>query len=153
MSISHEHFHAILKQNGDGGNVRPINHLYQLSKQISQLIAKSWLPEGESIREVFLSGDSDKIMKMLKEQNTDIDILGKQIIIEMDWDSFFGGLIDINNPIHNRDSSEMEYLFKLKIGYPPKPSEYNLSDADLEAWVADDGDCYEPNTPYIPVTW
>lgn len=147
MSISHDQFYStyILSSNA---NSRPsINDLYKISKQISQLIAKSWLDGGENIRETFLSGDSTDIKRMLEEHDIDINILGDETLIEMDWESFFGALIDSTNP----SSSE---VFKLKIGYPPKPSEFNLKDSDLREWIEDDKDDNRyPKHPYIPVTW
>lgn len=145
MSISHEQFSKIQPQ-GDN-ELFTKKDLRQLSKQISQLIAKSWLPGGEQIRATFLSNDLEKIKEMFLDNQIDIKMLGvgEYTTIELDWSSFFGKL---------EESKDPKYTFKFVIAYPPRPSEYNLSDAQLNEWVKNnDENNYTPIHPYIPVTW
>ena len=112
-----------------------------ITKKMSQLIAKSWLPGGEEIRKILLSNNSEEIKKMLKKHNISLELLG-DIKIEVDWSTFLGRLEDATNSL------------KLVIAYPPRPSEYNLSDSDIEEWVNnEDPNQKVPSHAYIPVTF
>lgn len=124
---------------------RPIHHFQLVTKTMSQLIARSWLPGGEEIRSVLLSEDSAKILQMFKDNGIDIEEMFKTSRIEVDWSTFLGRIEDTTDP------SEP---LKLVIAYPPRPSDYNLSDSDLEDWVQNqDPKQKVPNHPYIPVTY
>ena len=120
-----------------------VGDLQLITKKMSQLVAKSWLPEGNQIRSILLSKDSAKIIQMFKENDIDVELLCSSI--EVDWSTFLGRLedtLDNDNPL------------KLVIAYPPRPSEYNLSDDDLRGWVNDtNSDQKIPTHSYIPVTW
>ncbi|MFQ4144869.1 hypothetical protein [Chlorogloeopsis sp. ULAP02] len=146
MSISHEQFSKIytVSYNQERSTCSEKN-LLLFSKKISQLIARSWLPGGEEIRSVLLSHDSEKIRKMFQENDIEIDILPDKTKFLVDWTTFIGSLEDTIDP---------EYSFQMVIAYPPKPSEFNLSDSDLKEWVEDNNDDNtKPTHPYIPVTW
>lgn len=154
MSISHEKFSRILNnvtprsdQESQKEVTQNTSDLRLLSKKISQLIAKSWLPEGEEIRSVFLSNDTERISEMLLENGINLKNLGvgEYTKLEVRWDSFFGSFEDLNDP---------PFIFRFILAYPPRPSEFNLSDSDLQEWVADaDDDHKTPSHPYIPATW
>jgi hypothetical protein len=149
MSISQEQFSKIstiaFNEEHEERSKLSVMHLKLISKKISQLVAKSWLPEGEEIKSVLLSNDSEKIQEMLQRNGIDIDILGDTTKFEVDWSTFIGSL---------EDSLDPNYIFRMVIGYPPKPSEYNLSDSDLVEWVNNtDDEQTKPTHPYIPVTW
>ena len=126
-------------------HTRSVEHFQLVTKQMSQLIAKSWLPEGEQIRSALLSNDSAKILQMLKDNGIDVEELYKTSRIEVDWSTFLGRLEDTQDPLEP---------LKLVIAYPPKPSEYNLSDSDLEEWIQNqDPNQKIPTHPYIPVSF
>ncbi|NET46856.1 hypothetical protein [Okeania sp. SIO2B3] len=121
------------------------NDLRAVTKKISQLVAESWLPKGEEIRKIFLSRNSKKILKMFKKKGIDIDFFGPSLKISIDTDTFTGYL---------EETRDNEPVFNLVISYPPKPSEFNLSDKELKEWVEnDDSNQFVPDNLYIPVTF
>ncbi len=148
--LSYEEFVDISNQRDKGDRLAPVDQekkvktLQLMTKEISKLFAKSWLPEGKEIRKILLSGDDQKILQLFKDNGIEIEILGN-IDIELDTDSFLGSLED------TRDNSTP---LKLKLAYPPKPSDFNLSDSELEEWVNNENpEQIIPPNPYIPVTW
>ena len=132
-------------------NTNELNNLQLISKKISQLIAKSWLSndeDGKRIREVLLLPNTPdktgKIKKLLEDHGINIENLGVAKI-EVDWDSFFGSLKDTGDP---------QSPLTLVIAYPPRPTEFNITEEALETWVSDTDDSrLIPDHPYIPVTW
>lgn len=66
--------------------------LQSMNKKMSQIIAKSWIPGGEEIRKVLLSGDSDQINKLFEDNGVAIaEIIGKVNIV-VEWNDFVGKL-------------------------------------------------------------
>lgn len=110
-----------------------LNTLAEPSQKISQLIAKSWLPEGEKEREILLGGNSNKIKELFKENEIDLDGLMDPIPVDViiDTNSFNGSIEQIPN-------SDPKKTLTVKIPYPPKPAE--LSDDELKQWVNDCSD-------------
>jgi hypothetical protein len=118
------------------------------NKKISQLIAKSWLPndpEGAEIRQVILRNVSEEIKDLLKKYDVDIDeflgsIVGGPIHVKVSWDTFAGKLDEI-------PGSQGSYV----LPYPPRPVE--VTDEHLEEWVNNtDPNTPMPPYPYIPLT-
>ena len=121
-----------------------VEDLQFVTKEMSQLIAKSWLPEGKEIREVLLSRDSDKILKLFRDHNIDIELFAISRV-EVDWTTFLGSVEDTTDP---------EHPLKLVVAYPPKPDAFNLNDDDLRDWVNNDEPKQKvPPHPYLPVTF
>jgi hypothetical protein len=111
----------------------------ELSKAMSQVVAKSWLPEGNDIRLALLSNDPEKIKKTFEDNGCDFSHY-EGYKIELDVNSFEGNLKDLKETI--------------VVAYPPRPSDFNLSDEDLRNWVNNT----DPNQTrsghlYIPVTY
>lgn len=118
-------------------------------KKASQLLAKSWLPEGKDIRAKLLelsanptkdpSKTSEEIVALFKEHNVDLRKIFPltNLRFAIDWDSFF--------------TTVSEKYQQVTIPYPPRPSEKNVTDEELQAWLDDkDPERYYPPTPYIP---
>jgi hypothetical protein len=104
------------------------------SKKISQLIAMSWLPGGEEMKEIFLSGDSEMIQKLLIAHGIDMTEFEIKLII-VNWDSFYG------------DMTERGFVYSMP--YPPRPQQ--VTDDQLAEWVKDNNpEELFPKTPYIP---
>ena len=133
-----------LKGKGEGELKTTSDSFGQLSKNISQLIAKSWLPEGEEIKKVLLHGSSEKIKDIFKENGVDFDefFSPMTVNVNVDWDTFFGTLAEITGP-----GQPLEY----NLPYPPRPME--VTDAQLNEWVnnSDPSTIYPPY-PYIPLS-
>ena len=125
---------------------RTSNDLRLIAKQISQLVAKSWLPGGEDIRKVFLSEDSKKILRILKKEGIDLEsFFGPSLEVRIDTNTFEGYIEEI------RDSKQP---FVFVISYPPKPTEFNVSDKELKQWVKNDNsNQFVSDNPYIPITF
>ncbi|NEO52285.1 MAG: hypothetical protein F6K54_03825 [Okeania sp. SIO3B5] len=124
---------------------RSSNDLRAVTKKISQLIAKSWLSDGEDIRKVFLSQDSDKILEMFQREGIDMGIFGPGLKVSIDTETFTGYL---------EETRDNQQPFNLVISYPPKPTEFNLSDQELREWVKnDDSNQLVPDNPYMPVSF
>lgn len=121
-----------------------------INKKLSQLIAKSWLPndpEGAEFRKILLRGDSEEIKNWLK--NHDVDLEGffrVSLNIEVSWDTFIGTLKETTTlgTISNRSQT---YI----LPYPPRPGV--VTDEQLERWVNDtNSDNKFPLDPYIPLS-
>jgi len=118
-----------------------------LSKKVSQLIARSWLPndpEGADIKGALLSGDSEEIKTVFKKYGVDLDefFSPMTINVNVDWDTFFGSLAEVTG-----SEQPVEY----NIPYPPRPME--VTDAQLSEWVdSNDPSAVYPPYPYIPMT-
>ncbi len=126
---------------------RTMTDLQKLNKQLSQLIAKSWLTEGKQIREILLTGDSEKIYDLFEDNGINIrQIIGYPVNIEIDWSAFIGCLTE--------EIGSTSHSWKLIVAYPPRPSEFNLSNQQLMEWIEDDNEeNIFPNNPYIPSTF
>ncbi|NEQ36406.1 MAG: hypothetical protein F6K40_09025 [Okeania sp. SIO3I5] len=125
---------------------RSSNDLRAVTKKISQLIAKSWLPDGEDIRKVFLSQDSKEILKMLKKKGIALEsIFGPSLEIKIDTNSFEGYIEEVRN---------IQQPFIFVISYPPKPTEFNVSDQELTQWVENNNsNQFVSDNLYIPVSF
>jgi hypothetical protein len=140
---------------GTGGNVADFRKtLGEQNKKLSQLIAKSWLPdkytEGKDFRDILLDTDENKtdqertkdIVKFLKTQGIEIadilePLLGRPVNIKVSWETFAG------------DIREGDVYV---LPYPPKPSIPGF-DKQLEDWINDTrSDNILPDAPYIPLT-
>lgn len=159
-----EAFRRKLQQDSDG--TRGIDDIEQRvqdfrdvlknsTKKISQLIAKSWLPndpEGAKIRQVLLQASteeltkSEEIKKLFKENyRIDIeeivgDLYGHPVDVTVSWDTFSGSA-------REREDQRGQYI----IPYPPRPVE--VTDTQLQAWVNNEEDSVSfPPDPYIPLS-
>lgn len=138
-----------------GGNVADFRQtLGEQNKKLSQLIAKSWLPneypEGKAFRDILLDTDETKtdaertkdIVNFLKTQGINIadilePLLGRPVNIKVSWDTFAG------------DIREGDVYV---LPYPPKPRIDGFDD-ELEKWIKDkDPNNILPDAPYIPLT-
>jgi hypothetical protein len=118
------------------GLEQKLSEFQQASKKLSQLIAKSWLPGGEKIKAIFLSGDENQIKALLEETGIHLQDFNVRHVL-INWDSFYGRLDEMGLICH--------------IPYPPRPSE--VTDPQLEAWVNDQNpNQVFPSTPYIPLS-
>jgi hypothetical protein len=66
--------------------------LQSMNKKMSQIIAKSWIPGGEEIRKVLLSGDSDQINKLFEDNAVAIAEIIGIVNIVVEWNDFVGKL-------------------------------------------------------------
>lgn len=157
MSTYDEHFERFFKQVERASKKSSANanaseklkiELRSVNKQLGQLVARSWLPNdplGQEFRNV-LVGDlnesvaerSSKIIKFLKKQGIEIEVLGDTVeTVQVNWNSFSGTLTE----------DTRTYL----LPYPPRPVE--VTDVQLEAWVGDTDPAHKyPTTPYIPLS-
>jgi hypothetical protein len=128
-------------------------YIFERNKKLSQLVAKTWLPnvypEGAEFRAILLSkkesGEKTKeIKEFLKKHDIDIDgilgsAIGGPIDIQVSWDTF-GGTI-----------GEIQGRGPYMLPYPPRPSE--VTDEQLESWINDNNPNNPfPHDPYIPLT-
>jgi hypothetical protein len=124
-------------------------------KKLSQLIAKSWLPEDskitpnpKEIKEVFCNAHkSEEEMEKLKNFLIENEILspGDKDLLEIvvDWSTFYGK-VELN---------DLASKIVQVIPYPPKPSKENLSLKEIKAWVNNTNEKeIIPPSPYIPLT-
>ncbi|WP_293121776.1 hypothetical protein [Okeania sp. SIO1I7] len=82
---------------------------------------------------------------MFKKKGINTEIFGLSLKVSIDTDTFTGYL---------EETRDNQPVFNLVISYPPKPSEFNLSDKELEEWVKnDDSNQFVPDNLYIPVTF
>lgn len=116
-----------------------------VSKKISQVIAKSWLPEGQEEREILLEGNSRKIKKLFKKNDIDLDALMEPIPVNVviDTNTFNGSIEQIPN-------TDPEKTLTVKIPYPPRPAE--VSDEELQQWVDDCSDNVYCDNLYVRVS-
>jgi hypothetical protein len=114
----------------------------QRSKLISQLIARSWLPGGEEIKQTLIYGSSDEIKALLTQEGVDLDKFFGPTMIKVDWDTFYGTLEEIY-------ATDFEVIYNMP--YPPRPGE--VTDEQLTDWVGNtNSDEVYPPYPYIPLT-
>ena len=117
-----------------------------VSKKISQLIAKSWLPEdreGKRIKKILLRGNSNRIKELFKENDIDLDELMAPIPVNVviDTNTFNGSIEQIPN-------TDPDKTVTVKIPLPPRPAD--LSDKELTQWVNDCSDnTVHADNPYI----
>lgn len=106
----------------------------ECNNKISQLIAKSWLPndpEAARIKAVLLEGNSLEIKTLLKKYN--IPVLDSYEYV-IDGNGFYDNVDEANGII--------------SIHYPPRPME--VADVQLTKWVNNnDSNTVESTTPYI----
>ncbi len=110
-----------------------------LSRIMSKVVAKSWLPEGKEIRAILMSKDGGKIRKLFEDNGCDFSFY-EGYSVELDVNNFEGYTNEGDRTIH--------------VAYPPRPSDFNLSDTELRDWV-NNPDPNQTNSghPYIPVTF
>ena len=136
-----------LKGKGEGELKASNESFAQLSKEISQLIARSWLPndpKGADIKGALLKGDSEEIKTVFNKYGVDLDkfFSPMTVNVSVDWDTFFGTFSEVTGP-----EQPLEY----NLPYPPRPME--VTDAQLSEWVhnSDPSTIYPPY-PYIPLS-
>ena len=127
----------------------------ELTKKISQIIAKSWMsdPEGLAIKKALLEGDSTQIKDVFKkgfkrenQEEIKVDIDGffepMDVCVRVDWNTFFGSLQEI---------VAKDETITMNLPYPPKPVE--VTDTQLTEWVNNDEESnIYPTAPYIPLS-
>ena len=120
----------------------------QDAKKLSQLIASSWLPGGEDIKTAFNGGDTEAIVKMIKEK-TDIDLqalFGDDVIVTINWESFLADIEEIY-------MGGEDFRTVVHFPYPERPSKDEVSDNDLQSWVNNtDSSIVVAPFPYIPLS-
>ncbi|MEC4813941.1 MAG: hypothetical protein SAK29_11810 [Scytonema sp. PMC 1069.18] len=145
-------FNQITEEAGSTRGASDINkqEAYVISKKLSQLIAKSWLPndpEGAEFRQIILRGDSEEIKNWLK--NHDVDLEGffqVSINIEVSWETFVGTLKE-TTAMGRLSTRSNTYT----LPYPPRPAV--VTDEQLEKWINDtNADNKFPLDPYIPLS-
>ena len=109
----------------------------ELYKKVSQIIAKSWLPEGVDIKDALIEGNSNKIKAIFKDNGADIDAFFHPFTVEIyvDRSTFLGGLEEITSP---------DRPIRLNIPYHPRLTE--STDNMLSEWVHNDN----PDEIYPP---
>ena len=127
--------------------VNTLNSFGQLSKKVSQLIARSWLPkdpEGADIKGALLKGDSEEIKTVFKKHGVDLDEFFSPMTlnVKVDWSAFCGSLVEVTGP---------KQLLEYNLPYPLRPME--VTGAQLSEWVnnSDPSTVYPP-CPYIPLS-
>ena len=101
------------------------NTLAEASKKISELIARSWLSEGEEIKQTLLEGNSDRIKKLFESNDIDLDKLFSpmSVKIAIDRDGNSGSIEQI---------ASKNGTVTVKIPYPSRPDE--VTDEQLNLW-------------------
>lgn len=130
---------------GSKSNDSHFRDFSQISKSLSQLIARSWLPGGEAIRDIFNSGNSEEIFGMInKETGINLkEFFGDNVEITIDWGRF---MLEIEELYFRKEN-----LWVLKFPYPPRPAQ--VTDTDLKHWVDNqDSQVTTPPYPYIPLS-
>ncbi len=116
-----------------------VSNALTLSRDMSKVVAKSWLPEGKAIRTEILSNDPARIKKVFEDNGCDFSYY-EGFGIEVDFNSFEGNLKDLAQTI--------------VVAYPPKPSKFNLTDEEISDWVNEkDLSISIPTHPYLPTTF
>lgn len=117
--------------------------LLERNKKLSQLIARSWLPGGEHIKEQ-LCGTQEQVLKLLVVE----DILTEEEA------NYTRVEIDPNPPgppyLGTLDEGLPPYLLNLYIPYPQRPTEVN--DEQLMSWVNSELNS-EPLSPFQISPW
>ena len=117
------------------------------SKKISQLVAKSLLPndpEGAELRTALLENVSEKIKAAFKKYGMDFDEFASPLSVKVtvDRSTLCGSIEEVEGP---------DQILKITIPYPPR-SEL-VTDVQLTEWVNnDDPEQVYPPYPYIPLT-
>ena len=145
-------FNQLTEELGNTRGLETINKqdFQATNKKLSQLIAKSWLPndpEGADLKKILLRGDSGEIKNWLVTHGVDLeDWFRVSLNVEVSWDTFVGTLKEITSLGTISDRSETYIL-----PYPPRPAA--VTDEQLERWVNDTNpDNKFPLDPYIPLT-
>ncbi len=137
------------------GAVDTTAQLDQLTKVLSQIIARSWLPDDPIAarwKEALNFGRQDEIKAIingvLREKGYEFtmeNILGENIEIIVDWGSFIADFEVV--------AIDEEPVVLFRFPYPPRPSRDELKDQDLAAWWENkDSEQVIPHIPYIPLT-
>lgn len=117
----------------------------QLTKKMSQLIAKSWLPGGEPIKKILLYGQEEEIKDLLEQNGISLPKGAISIRLSVNWDSFYGSV--------QEKTLGRERFWEWTIAYPPRPY-YDVTDEQLQKWVDnDDPNTLYPTAAYIPLTF
>ncbi len=134
--------HRITARSAGRSNDEVKSSFRQQSKKISQLIARSWLPGGEDIKNTLLHGSSDDIKKLLRDNGIELDDFFGPLKVNVDWDTFFGSIKEIKDP-------DYEGIYNMP--YPPRGLE--VTDEHLTEWVNNtDPNTINPPYTYIPLT-
>ncbi|NES63829.1 MAG: hypothetical protein F6K24_00230 [Okeania sp. SIO2D1] len=82
---------------------------------------------------------------MFKREGINIEIFGPGLKVSIDTNTFTGYL---------EETRDNQQPLNLVISYPPKPTEFNLSDQELKEWVEnDDSNQLAPDNLYMPVSF
>lgn len=113
----------------------------ELSRDMSKVVAKSWLPEGKDIRAALLSQDQDRIKKAFTDNGCDLSFFSDHFF-KLDFTAIQGSIGTDEKPP------------TIYCAYCPKPTEFNVTDDDIRNWVEEpDPNKVAPDNPYIPVTF
>jgi hypothetical protein len=118
-----------------------VDEVTAISRDMSKVVAKSWLPEGKEIRAALLSDDQAQIRKIFEDNGCDLTIF-KSHIIELDFNALKGSVESDEKPP------------TIYCAYCPKPTDFNVTDDEIRKWVNEtDLNKIAPDNPYIPVTF
>jgi hypothetical protein len=113
----------------------------KLSRDLSKVVAKSWLPEGEDIRVELLSQDQDRIKKIFIDNGCDLSFFSDHFF-QLDFAAVQGSIVTDAKPP------------TIYCAYCPKPTDFNVTDDEIRKWVNEpDPNKIAPDNPYIPVTF
>ncbi|MEH2365487.1 MAG: hypothetical protein V7K75_03070 [Nostoc sp.] len=125
----------------------------QPSKKLSQLIAQSWLPDGDSyVKDLFTEGDSDKVKSFLKDRGLLSELDAQYATIKIDpsqrpLEPNSTGVVYVGELTVEKDSKGEFTIYNITIPYPEEPAELKSNPQILEEWVnSPDGE-----QPYTPV--
>lgn len=117
--------------------------LLERNKKLSQLIARSWLPGGEHIKEQ-LGGTQEQVLELLVAEEILIEEEAKWSRVE----------VDINPPgppyLGTLNEGVPPYLLNLYIPYPQRPTE--VKDEQLMTWLSSEINS-EPFSPFEISPW
>jgi hypothetical protein len=127
--------------------VKAVKDLLEKNKLLSQLIARSYLPEGEGIRSI-LTGDQDGIRELLME----VEILTEEEAknSRFDVDTHPQGSPPFVGRIEEDPFPDTPEILIWKIPLPTRHEE--LTDEQLNSWLATPPDS-EPWEPYHISIW
>ena len=132
----------------DSLSVPSYNSFAEISKAISQILAKSWLPnqpEGGEIKQILLYGTPDEVKAMFKKYGVDLDEFYRpyNVTLFVNWDTFYGQLKEL--------SGGGQQNLDIDIPYPPRPME--VQDWQLVDWINNnDPNTVNPTYAYIPLS-
>ncbi|MDZ8140833.1 MAG: hypothetical protein RM049_37030 [Nostoc sp. DedQUE04] len=124
-----------VKENGSPFNV------LQPSKKLSQLIAKSWLRDGDSeAKDVFTEGDPDKVKSFLKDRGLLSELDAEYATIKIDRceltpEPNSTGVVYIGELTIAKDDAGEFTNYNITIPYPEEPAELRNHPEILEEWV------------------